>query len=401
LTPSPSAPEFPNLLVLSGAVPETRLAGSLLLYRLLQNYPAERLCVVGPRPHPESELLSCNYAYLRPARSALLNLTRLAALKRSFEAIGAVGRIPDARVDQAVGAFRPDVVVSVMERHDYAAAAYSFCRRRGVPLVVVVHDRLESFELVYPGFRAAQLAANARIYQFAVARLCVSGEMVDDLERVYGARGTVLYPNRSEALTPRPVSDSVRLKSAPLLTLGYAGSLAYGYGTRIRQVMPALVEAQTRLRVYSYDRFSEAVPGVVHGGTFPSPELWQRVKGECDAVWLPYSHDAHFQPLYRTHFPSKLAEYMVLGMPVLITGPAYATGVKWGANHADAVVTVPDDDISAIREAVVRLREEDVLRIALAAQSRGGDRDFDPVAIRGQFLGALREAAGAGASGRR
>ena len=136
-------------------------------------------------PHPKSELLGCRYVDLPPARSARLNLTRFATLKRSLETMGVMGRIPARRVDAALNGFTPDVVVSVMERRDYVDAAYRLCRRRGLPLVLIVHDRLESFELVYPPCRAAQIAANARIYRFASARLCVSPEMVTSLAGVY------------------------------------------------------------------------------------------------------------------------------------------------------------------------------------------------------------------------
>ena len=381
------------MLVLSGAVPETRFAGSLLLYRLLQEYPADRLCAVGPRPHASSELLACRYEYLPPTRSARLNLTRLAELKRSFEAIGLAGRISMSRVAAAVDGFSPDVVVSVMERRDYMDAAYRLCQSRRLPLVLIVHDRLESFELVYPPFRRAQLAANARIYQYAAARLCVSAEMVESLASVYGARGTVMYPNRSDALAPRPAADSKQLKNPPFLTIGYAGSLSYGYGDRMRELMPSLSASNIRLRIYSHDTSAASIAGATHAGGFPASELWQKVQAECDAVWLPYAHHDHNQRLYATHFPSKLTEYMALGMPVLITGPAHATGVKWGAAHADATVTLPDAGAAEIAAAVEKLRNDPEARVAIAAKSRGGDQDFDPVRIREQFMAVLQSAA--------
>lgn len=379
--------------MISGALPETRFAGSLLLYRLLLQYPPEKLVAVGPRPHPQSELLSCRYSYLQPAASARLNLTRLAELKRSLEALKLAGRIPMSRIDVALGDFEPDVVVSVMERRDYVDAAERLCRRRRLPLVLIVHDRLESFELVYPGFRGAQIATNAATYRFASARLCVSPEMAESLSRVYGAPGTVLYPNRSEGLHPRSVSESANLKQAPQLTIGYAGSLSYGYGDRIRELMPQLATAGVRLRIYSHDQGASDVPGVDHAGGSPAAELWERVKQECDAVWLPYGHHPHNQRLYRTHFPSKLTEYMALGMPVLITGPADATGVKWGVAHSASSLALPDATAADILAATERLRTDSALRTALAAGSQSGSRDFDPAAIRAQFTQVLGDVA--------
>lgn len=383
----------PRLLLLSAAVPETRLAGSLLLYRLLEQYPADRLLAVGPRTRADSELLRCEYRHLEPAPSARFDLTRFAQLKRSLESIGLVGHIPMKRIDAVVGTFAPDVVVSVMERRDYVDAAHRFCARRGLPLILIVHDRVESFDLVYPGFRRAQVARNAGTYRFASARLCVSPEMVASLEQMYGAPGTVLYPNRSVTLTPRAIDESAALKAPPVLTLGYAGSLAYGYGDRIRQVMPALAGHGVRLRIYSRDGIPEPIEGTEHLGGFPTTDvLWARVKNECDAVWLPYSHDAHYEPLYRTHFPSKLTEYMALGMPVVISGPRYATGVRWGLSHPTAALTIADESIDDLRRASAQLRDDTVGRTQLARESRGGDRDFDPVLIRELFLRVLADA---------
>lgn len=381
---------YPRLLILSGAVPETRLAGSLLLYRLLRGYPAGRLHAVGPRPHPQSALLACSYRFLKPAPSGRLDLTRFAQLKRSLEAIGLLGRISTARIEEAVGTFAPEVVLCVMERRDYVDAAHRFCEQRRLPLVLIVHDRLESFDLVYPPFRRAQTAQNARTYRFAAARLCVSPEMVASLARTYGAEGAVLYPSRDDDLTPRPATASRVLVSPPALTIGYAGGMAYGYGQRIREALPAVVRGGGRLRIYSRHAVTDLGDGATYAGELPPDQLWTLVKQECDAVWLPYAYDPHHLALYETHFPSKLTEYMALGMPVLITGPRQATGVKWGLQHAAASLTLADESLAEIETAVRQLREDAGLRVRLAEASRGGDRDFEPAAIRRQFLDVLR-----------
>jgi glycosyltransferase involved in cell wall biosynthesis len=342
LTPLPIATD-PRILILSGAVPQTWYAGSLLFYRLLQHHPPDRLKAVGPRPQPSSDTLACEYAELLPAASSRLDLTRLAEFKRSLQAVSPVGRIPDSRVDQAVGDFQADVVVTLMERFDYVEAAHRFCQRRGVPLAVVVHDRLESFERVYPAFAHAQQRRFAEVYRAAAVRFCISPEMERCLDTAYGAPGTVLYPNRSEELTPRPVDATATLASSPRLTIGYAGAMNYGYGERIAEVMPMLADAGITLRVYSREA-PPAIRGVVYAGAFRRTiDLWDQVKKECDLVWLPYSYNAEMRSLYETHFPSKLTEYLALGMPALITGPAYATGVRWGMRHPEAAMTLADE----------------------------------------------------------
>jgi hypothetical protein len=393
----PSAPDL-RILVLSAAVPQTWYAGSLLLYRLLQHHAPERLKAVGPAPQPSSETLACAYAELAPAVSSRLNLTRLAELKRSLEAMSWLGRIPDARVDHAVADFRADVVVSVMERLDYVDAAHRYCRRHQVPFALIVHDRLESFDRVYGAFAEAQRRRLATIYRDAAVRFCISPEMEQCLSRLYGAPGTVLYPNRAEDLTARPADDSLTLKDATQLTIGYAGAMNYGYGERLAHVMPTLATAGVRLRVYSREA-PPPMPGVTYAGAFRhTRDLWEQLQRECDMVWLPYSHDGEQRSLYETHFPSKLTEYLALGMPVAITGPGYATGVRWGVRHPDAALTIADDRPEQIAAAFGRLRGDGGARRRLAVGAiSGGDADFNPVVIRGQFLDALQSAAGGAA----
>jgi len=175
------------------------------------------------------------------------------------------------------------------------------------------------------------------------------------------------------------------------LTLGYAGSLAYGYEEAIRQMMPALASSRVRLRIYSRDQLSQAVDGTVHQGSSRTPEeIWERVKAECDVVWLPYSHSTDYEALYRTHFPSKLSEYLAVGMPVLISGPAYAKGVRWGERHSSAALTVSGNSEDALRSAVIRLRDDASLRVRLATQSAIAGNEFDPTAIQAKFIRTLR-----------
>jgi glycosyltransferase involved in cell wall biosynthesis len=391
LTPLRNGSEL-RVLILSAAVPQTWYAGSLLLYRLLQHHPGAQMKAVGPRPQPQSDVLSCEYSELVPQASSRLDLTRLAELKRSLSTILPVGRIADVRVERAVGSFQPDVVVTVMERFDYLEAAYRYCRRHDVPLALIVHDRLESFERVYPPFSGEQRRRIAAIYRAAAARFCVSPEMEQRLADEYGAPGPVLYPNRSDGLESRPIEDSRYLKCPPRLTIGYAGAMNYGYGERIAEVMPVLAAAGMRVRVYAREA-PPALPGVEYAGFEKTPELWRHVQQSCDAVWLPYSHNDALRSLYETHFPSKLTEYLALGMPVAITGPSYATGVRWGIRHPQGALTVADSTPERIGEAFTRLRDDAAMRMQLAAGAReAGDADFDPARIRDIFFATLRDA---------
>jgi glycosyltransferase involved in cell wall biosynthesis len=399
---------LPRLLILSNQIPQTVYAGCILLHRLLRDYPADKLLVIGQKPHPKAQLLACRYEAVRMPLERL-DTTRLAAMKRSLDSFGVLPRLSLAEVRRRVGTFKPEVVLAVMEsRHAEVAARYA--RHENIPLVLILHDKQELFDRVYPWARGAQIRANAAIYRTAVRRLCISPEMEIHLRELYGAPGEVLYPNRSEDLSPRPPEESATLRQPPTLTIGYAGTLAYGYGAQLRKLARALRGArsgddagQIRLRIFgdvdrAADPLANELSDVVdcRGRISPPEKAWDAVKSECDAVILPYAWEAETDStdLYRTHFPSKLPEYLALGMPVIVMGPDYATGVRWAVRNADSVLTLTKNDPASWQERLESLRQSPDERVRLAkAALVVGQRDFNPADIRGKFLNTLIEAA--------
>lgn len=385
--------DLPRLLVFSEVVPESRFAGSLVLMRLLRDYPPEKLRIAGPRPHPESQTLPCRYVTLQDVTLARLYSSRFAKWKRSFEAFGFGGEVPVGDVEKIALDFRPEAILTVMEESQYYLAAGRFASRHHVPLLVIVHDLVELFEPVHSWAVSRQRKRNGEFYRAAAARFCVSPSMADCLREKYGVDSAVLYPSRSDDLMPRSPLESATLKREGRLTIGYAGGLSYGYAEGVQSILPALIGAGAVLRVYSPWVPGSLVGAVEAAGFSPTPmQTWERLKEECDVVLLPYAWEEGFRMLYDTHFPSKLTEYLALGMPVLISGPAYAAGVAWGLQHPKAVVTVSDPSVDAVRTACVRLRDDAGLRASLGAQSvLAGNQEFDPIRIREKFLRKLRD----------
>jgi glycosyltransferase involved in cell wall biosynthesis len=390
---------LPNVLVVSNEVPQTVYAGCILLYRLLRDYPSEKLVVIGPKTCPHAERLTCRYEELRLPFERL-NVTRFAAMKRSLDACASFPRVPLAVIRNLQAAFTPEVILSVMEG-GYSEVAARLARRTGQPLVLIVHDKQELFDRVYPWALRSQIRSNAAIYRTASRRLCVSPEMKQHLHDLYGEDGEVLYPNRSEDLVPRPLEYSLKLIEEPIFHIGYAGTLAYGYGTQLIRLAACLKETKIRLRLYgdvgpAHARLLNELRDVVacRGLVAPPERMWEMVKAECDAVILPYAWQDASTPLelYRTHFPSKLPEYLALGMPVIVMGPEYATGVRWALRNTDAVMAIIDDEPAKWLEAIEGLRASPERRINLARCAPVvGDRDFEPTSIREKFLNALRD----------
>jgi glycosyltransferase involved in cell wall biosynthesis len=382
----------PRTLIISQEIPQTINAGSILFRRLFLGYPAERLLVIGEPPQPGAELLPCRYQTVS-CLGRRLETTRFSRVPRTLDALG-IHRVSDRAVEKLVGEFKPDVVVTVMQSLSFYGAAYRYARKHTLPLVLIVHDLPEEFERVFPAARPAQRRLNARIYNYASKRFCISPQMRDYLADVYGAAGDVLYPNRSEDLKPRPIALNKELRNGNNLTIGYAGSLAYGYGPQLAKMVAAFEQTRSALRIYSRTPLPTSSSAVQFAGYAPAEETWKRIQNECDAVILPYAFDdVGNELLYRTHFPSKLPEYLSLGMPIIVIGPSYATGVQWAKNNPEATLTVESNCPADWARAIERLRESNELRIKLAECAVvSGNRDFDPVQIRKTFLAGLTNA---------
>jgi glycosyltransferase involved in cell wall biosynthesis len=293
--------------------------------------------------------------------------------------------------------FKPAAVVHVFSSLPYSEAAFSYSRRFSVPLVLIVHDDPEEFNGSYAWAGNLLRRQLRRIYRHAASRLCVSHELERVLQERYGAAGNVMYPSRSEAIFPRPPQASLSLKEPGRLTLGFAGGLSYGYGPRLLELVPLLRKARTRVRVYGGNLpATDCSDVLLNQGRLDTPEeAWARIKHECDAVLLPYCFPNHgHQNLYRTHFPSKLPEYLALGMPVIIAGPGYAAGVKWGMRNPESCIVITEQDGEEWINVLTQLRNDGPLRLRLSQSSVAAEnRDFDPVAIRSSFQKLLGDVA--------
>jgi glycosyltransferase involved in cell wall biosynthesis len=187
------------------------------------------------------------------------------------------------------------------------------------------------------------------------------------------------------------------------LTLGFVGNPNYGYGEQLVKMLPAFRAADARLIAYGQTphgaagELARASDVVELRGFVPTPEeAWQGVQRDCDAIIFPYLAPSGFMdPLYRVHFPSKLPEYLALGMPIVMVGPDSATGVRWARRHPAAVLLLEADARESWSGELRRLARDGDLRARLAAAALSAGREqFDPVSIRREFLRVLSQSAG-------
>jgi hypothetical protein len=128
--------------------------------------------------------------------------------------------------------FRPEVVLSLMERRNFTDLAFRFSREHNIPLVLIMHDLVGILNPFTAGLQAPSADGMLRS-TVPLTHDFVSGQFPDTgLRNCMGAGdGVVSHPFR--IITPRPSADSLKLRNPPFLTLAYAGSLSYGYAEQI------------------------------------------------------------------------------------------------------------------------------------------------------------------------
>lgn len=389
--------EYPKALFCTSEVPQSVNAGSMQLYRALSDYPADRLMVLGAAPEKDAQRLPCRYETLN-LLTYRLACTRFRAWTSGLNALNRVFEPQLGRSLALVREFAPEVVVTVMDKLSYFKHAWALAQRLRVPLMTITMDDPQTFETAHPLLEGAFRGFLRRMYADAAVSLGVSREMCAYLKDNFGKVSEVLYFGPPEGIRPRAPEESASLKHGPELTLGYAGSLGLGYREGLGAILASLEATRTRLNLYTRDQHALIEhPNVVNRGFLPPASLWPTVQAECDAVVQPYAFEGRMLRVYRTHFPTKLSEYCWAGMPMLVIGPEFATGVRWAQRHPEAALHATSAEPAVLGSLLGRLRDDARLRVGLsAAAARLAREQFEPAAIRRRFVDFLRQAAASG-----
>ncbi|MCJ0742441.1 glycosyltransferase [Pedobacter montanisoli] len=294
------------------------------------------------------------------------------------------------RIKKVIHEFEPDMVISLMQLITFYYPAYHYARQKHIPFVLFCHDDAEDFAKPHKFFKEHLTRLNAKIYQSAKKRVCISPEMTKSWEEKYKAKSDFLYPVSSKNIKAKAVEKVKTLVNNNYLTIGYAGSLAYGYKEGINEIIPVLEKTNSKLKIYRNND-----PGIINSsviefaGFAETPEqTWNRITEECDVVILPYSKEKKFEDLYRTHFPSKLPEYLGLQMPVIINGPSYANGLRYGKTNNIFFNTTTNTELE---DALKKLAANAELRIK-SIETSNKTYDFDPKLIIKKFYSIIYKA---------
>lgn len=355
---------LPRLLYVGDGPVEPTQCGPALLYRLLKEYPPDKLCIVHTRPEPiisEHRLSGVAYRQFTLEGERWLN-TRFSVWAHSWSMLRAASAAKQLR--DLVQEFGPEAILTVPDGYAWRAAA-RFAEEMELPLHLIVHDHWPNMMPILGTLKERKDREFANLYRSATSRLCISPFMEEEYRSRYGVLGQVLYPSWDDShaafLTRKPNTYS---KASGPLVAAFVGSLYLNYPQLVSQLAAALHERGGHLLLFGthhprdLERWGLSRPNIVAQGFVAPPQLIPRLQNEVDFLFVPMAFERDAQDSnMRFSFPSKVADYTATGLPLLIWGPTYCSAVRWAQRHAPIAEVVTSERPEEVRGALDRLTE--------------------------------------------
>jgi glycosyltransferase involved in cell wall biosynthesis len=360
---------LPSLLYIGDVPVEPSIAGAALLYRLLQDYPPERLQIVQSKSLSSSHksLPNVHYEILNIPLNRLL-LTRFSQQYSAYLLLTAKSRT--SKVNQIIKNFKPEAILTVAGGFSWLTAA-AIAKRFDLPLHLIVHDDyLKTVNA--PLWMQLWLEKEfANVYKQAKVRFCVSPYMAKCYEKLYNLPASVLYPSRA---VDAPVFHLPRVfHKTNSLTFAYAGSInSPGYAQQLASLADVLKALDCSLLIYSpLDAAAIKSVGlnksnVITRSLIPSNKLIQTLRNEADVLFVPMVFEEEYRLNMQISFPSKLTDYTACGLPLLIFGPEYCSAIQWERQNPGVAEVVDYNSEDALMTAVKKLVQNPEYRTQLA-----------------------------------
>jgi len=372
---------LPRLLYIGDVPVEASYHGSALLHRLLVNYPPDRLSVIETAmPSMSSRRLPhVNYLSRPLAKQRWLN-TRFHRQAVAWFSRAATRRGP--QISSLLNGFECESVLTVAHGFGWLAAA-DLAAKRNVPLHLIIHDDWPRVANVKPAFSKWIDGKFAIVYRQARSRICVSPAMRAAYQTRYGVGAEVIYPMRSAELPAFDAPPERLGRHDGQFTVAFAGSInLVGYVKALVRLQRALESVDGRLLIFGPLTANEAQrvgldsPRTIVRGMLNARDLMTQLREEAHGLFVPMSFEPADRANMELAFPSKLADYTSVGLPLLIYGPPYCSAAAWA--HANACVgeVVTTDEGVDLSQALERLARDPLWRVELGRRALEVGRQY-------------------------
>jgi glycosyltransferase involved in cell wall biosynthesis len=390
----PSGVGSVSLLYVCDFPPSDRAGGDILMKRLLAGYSSNRLIVLA------ASHLTGVFGHLdcRHVRFPRLGGTRPFRLKTAVDwlLVPVLASLAGALIIR----YRVRAIITVAHGHFFIAAAMaSFIMRK--PFVLVVHDDWVSSmkinsrilrHIASPIFRSVVRNA-AHVYS-------VSPQMHRLLKTDYDIESEIQFP-AAELHCEHPPEQYSAGRHGDAVIIIYSGIWSHAVEDTLG-LMAGIVSSGAleehglkNVEFHLYTNIGQKNlewpwnhPSIRVHDWVSQAEL-QVILADADILFLPFSFSGAAKFSVETGFPSKTADYLASGKPILVVGPPYATIVRYAEQNGFAAV-VDEPDPEAIAAKIIEIIASASCREALRAKSLAAfEKNHNIVRQRAAFCSML------------
>ena len=394
--------QLPRMLIVWSWLPCNHSGAGILMRRLFADYPADRLWALTSRGNAK---ILASHDPVPPAERQTL-VPEVQIHRRWIDKLGWVLNqilIPWTvwRGLRLVRKQKIEVIFTVPWDH-FTIAAYFIHAITGLPIHMYVMDDPA-------GARRAD-GSQSLLYRTVMPRLArgckrmwgVSDGMCEYFARAYGIKCWPLLPLLDlEGFQKKSTRRADR--SNGTFEIVFTGSIYSAQVDAVRRLVK-VVDKESRengtgkaaMRLTLYTAASSralermGLTGVNVRRDEVKHEEIARVLAEADVAFLPFSFEPKARHVVETSFPSKIAEYLAAGLPILAHAPPYSTVAIYCREHGCGLV-VDEPDEALLRGALVRLSTDPTLREDLSAKALEiAKNNHDAARIAPAFLKELR-----------
>ncbi len=310
------------------------------------------------------------------------------------------------RLAKWIEAAQPDVIYTILGSIEMMELVQKIRERFDLPVVVHLMDdwrvERERYGLLSPLRRQRLNRLFNGAMRTARGHLAISDAMADTYGKEFGVKfKAVQNVIDSDTWLSLPNRDIVAVIPARIL---YAGSLyehvqldslsdiasavsrlrAAGMQISLDIMCPEFMITPFRKQLESYD-------GTRIVDQVPRGQYFEAIR-QADLLLLPVNFDNSAIRMVRYSMPTKVPEYLVSGVPVLLYGPKGIAQINY-AERAGWGYVVADRDRDTLEAGIRRMIEDKALRQKLVAQARNvAATHHDSTRVRKMFLSVLKRA---------
>jgi glycosyltransferase involved in cell wall biosynthesis len=397
--------ELPRLLVVTSNPPSIVTAVGITLRNLLREYPRERLTIISGAYETKDLLMRGHAGGLLDVPHILVHPWRLnvRGVYRLVRWLSVIKIIVQTTITAMRRASRDTTILAVPYGGRFGSelfvGAYFAHRLSGAPLVIYEMDEWRASLVGALNERiplVLERLFHRRIVREARTVWAMSDQMAEEFRARFGIKAKVL-PGCVEVDKFARGRHGERAHSDEFRLL-FTGSVSTPQAGAIRGVLRTIQsdpDDRTLLVIYSSQSVDELARQGITGPKLRiersvAPEKMPDILATADALLLPFSFDEQQRPIVSTSLPSKIADYLASGVPVLVHAPPDATITRMAISEGWAEV-VDEPSMERLADALRRLANDKSLRKRLVANAlRIARARHDLATRRAEFIASIK-----------